>query len=160
MNHAIAWHADGDRHLILQNAPAKHGEILLAGGWSQIDEPRNAAEHRNIEKTDVGDVVQRVHSASYHVDYGWVGIDAEVLRYLVVGALDKGAVNRPYRMQSTLRHSRNHRYRLLFGDSHIDVLLASQLALIGSKAACGRSTGGYGDEGLILLHLAEHPVRE
>ena len=77
MNHAIAWHADGDRFLILQNAPAEHGEILLAGGWSQIDEPRNAAEHRNIEKADVGDVVHRVHSASYHVDYGWVGIDAE-----------------------------------------------------------------------------------
>ena len=160
MNHAIAWHADGDRFLILQNAPAEHGEILLAGGWSQIDEPRNAAEHRNIEKADVGDVVHRVHSASYHVDYGWVGIDAEVLRYLVVGTLDKGAVNGPDRMQSTLRHSRNHGHRLLFGDSHINVLLASQLALIGSKATCGRSTGGYGDEGLILLHLAEHPVRE
>ena len=160
MNHAIAWHADGDRFLILQNAPAEHGEILLAGGWSQIDETRNAAEHRNIEKADVGDVVHRVHSASYHVDYGWGGIDAEILRYLVVGTLDEGAVNGPYRMQSTLRHSRNHRHRLLFGDSHIDVLLASHLALIGSKAACGRSTGGYGDEGLILLHLAEHPVRE
>jgi len=108
----------------------------------------------------VGDVVHRVHSASYHIDYGWVGIDAEVLRYLVVGALDKGTVNRPYWMQSTLRHSRNHRYCLLFGDSHIDVLLASQLALIGSKATGGRSAGCYGDEGLILLHLAEHPVRE
>ena len=82
------------------------------------------------------------------------------MRNLVVGALDKGAVNSPYRMQSTLRHSRNHRYCLLFGDSHIDVLIASQLALIGSKAACGRSTGGYSDEGLILLHLAQHPVRE
>ena len=160
MNHAIAWHADGDRFLILQNTPAEHGEILLAGDWSQIDKPQNAAEHRNIEKTDVGDVVQRVHSASYHVDYGWVGIDAEVLRYLVVGALDKGAVNRPYRMQSALRHSRNHGYRLLLGYSHIDVLVASQLAFIGSKSACDRSTCGYGDERLILLHLAEHPVRE
>ena len=108
----------------------------------------------------MGDVVHRIHSASYHVDYGRVGIDAEVLRYLVVGTLDEGAVNGPNRMQSTLCHSRNHGHRLLFGDSHINVLLASQLALIGSKAACGRSTGGYGDEGLILLHFAEHPVRE
>ena len=108
----------------------------------------------------MGDVVHRVHSASYHVDHGRIGIDAEVLRYLVVGALDEGAVNRPHRMQSALRHSRNHRHRLLLGYSHIDVLIASQLALIGSKSACGRSTCGYGDERLILLHLAEHPIRE
>ena len=108
----------------------------------------------------MGNVVHRIHSASYYVDHGWIGIDAEVLRYLVVSALDEGAVNRPYRMQSTLRHTRNHRYRLLLGNSHIDVLLASLLTLISCKTACGRSTCGYGDEGLVLLHLAEHPVRE
>ena len=34
MNHTIAWHADGDRLLVLQNAPAEHGEILLAGGFT------------------------------------------------------------------------------------------------------------------------------
>ena len=106
----------------------------------------------------MGDVVHRIHSASYHVDHGWVGIDAEILRYLIVGALDEGTVNGPDRMQSALRHTRNHRYRLLFGDSHIDVLLASQLALIGSKTAGCRSSGCHGDEGLVLLHLAEHPI--
>ena len=106
----------------------------------------------------MGDVVHRVHSASYHVDHGRIGIDAEILCYLVVGALDKGAVNRPYRMQSTLRHTRNHRYRLLFGDSHIDMLLASLLALIGSKTTGCRSSGCHGDEGLVLLHLVEHPI--
>ena len=40
------------------------------------------------------------------------------------------------------------------------MLRASLLALVGSKACCCRRSGCYGNEGFVLLHLAQHPIRE
>ena len=96
MHHSVARHTNGYRLFVLKYCPTHHCEIFLACGRSEIDESRNAAKHRYIEEADVGDVVHRVHSASYYIDYGWIGIDAKVLCYLVVSALDERAVYRPY----------------------------------------------------------------
>ena len=40
------------------------------------------------------------------------------------------------------------------------MLLASLLALLWSEARGGRRAGGHGDEALVLLHLAQHPITE
>ena len=51
------------------------------------------------------DVVHRGCSASDHVDYGGIGVDAQVLGDLVVGALDECAVYCPYGVQAAFCHT-------------------------------------------------------
>ena len=160
MHHSVAWHTDGYRLLVLTNSPAHHGEILLACGRSKIDESRNAAKHRDVEEADVGDVVHRVHSASHNIDDSRIGIDAKVLGYLVVGALYESAVHSPHGAQSPLGHTRNHGNSLFLGNAHVKMLRASLLALVGSKSGSRWSAGCHGNEGIVLLHLAQHPVAE
>ena len=106
------------------------------------------------------DVVHRCRTTPCHVDDCRVGVDAEILRYLVVGALEEGAEHRPYRMQSAFRHPRNHRYGLLFCNPHIDVLPAGLPAFLRREACNQRRTRRDGDEPAVLFHLLQHPVAD
>ena len=106
------------------------------------------------------DVIQRVDTTAYHIDNGRVGVDANVLCYLVVGALYESAVHRPHRVQSALGHARNHGRCLLLGNAHVDVLFARQFAFLGSKACSHRCAGCNGNECGVVLHFVQHPVAE
>ena len=106
------------------------------------------------------DVVHRACTAPHHIDYRRIGIDAQVLCYLVVGALYEGAIHSPHRAQSTLGHSRNHSHCLLFGNAHVDVLLAGLGTLLGRETACRRCARSDGYQRGVALHVVQHPVAE
>ena len=105
MDNAVARNADGNRFLVLLYGPTEHGKIFFAGCGSEVDETRNAAKHGYVEKTDVRNVIHRVHTSTYNVYDSRVRVDAEILRNLVISSLYEGTVNSPYRMQTTLCHS-------------------------------------------------------
>ena len=87
-----------------------------------------------ITPEDVKYIKMACELASDNIDKGRVGIDAQILCYLVVGALNECAIHRPPRAQSAFRHSRNHSHRLLFGNAHVDVLRACLFSFVWREA--------------------------
>ena len=106
----------------------------------------------------MGDVIHRTCTSPNHIDYSRIGVDAKVLRYLVVCALDEGAVNRPDGTKTTLCHTACHGASLFLGNAHVDVLLACLFTLFWRKACGCRGSCCDCDECRIVLHLTEHPV--
>ena len=160
VHHFARRNTQRNGRLLLLYSPTEHGEILLTGSGCKIDKTGDAAEHRYVEQADMRDVVHGAHTAAHNVDDSRIGIDAEVLRYLVVRALDEGAVDGPHGMQSALRHARYHCYSLLLGNAHVYMLRTCLLALCSCESAGCRRACRDGNERRVELHLAQHPVAE
>lgn len=69
--------ADGHGVLGLAHAPIQHGEILLPAGRSQIDQIRNVPQQRNVEETEVRNVVHRRQRAPENQQHGRIAVDAK-----------------------------------------------------------------------------------
>ena len=105
-------------------------------------------------------IVHRSRTAPHHIDNRGVGIDTQVLRNLVVGALNKGAEYRPHGAQPAFCHTGNHRHCLFFGYAHIQILFTGFCPFCGGESTGGGSACRYGNQALVVLHLAEHPIAE
>ena len=160
VHHFARRNTQRNGRLLLLYSPTEHGEILLTGSGRKIDKTGDAAEHRYVEQADVRDVVHGAHAAAHNVDDSRIGINAEVLRNLVVRALYEGAVDGPHGMQSALRHARYHCYSLLLGYAHVYMLRTCLLALCSCESASCRRACRDGNERRVELHLAQHPVAE
>ncbi len=142
----------------LTDAPLQHGHVLLTASRCQIDHIRNIADDRNIEKTKMGNVVHARQASPEDKNQCRIIVDAEVLRQLVVGALDKGAVDPEHRFSASGSNGRSHGNSLLFGNTHIDKLAPCLLASLRCKAEYSRCTCGDAHHSGILLHLLQQII--
>ena len=82
-------------------------------------------------------------------------VDAKILGQLVVGALDKGAVNPEYRFSTSGSNGRSHGNSLLFGNAHINELPPCLFAALRCKAKYRRCTCGDTHHSRVFLHLLQ-----
>ena len=151
-------HADGYGELVLPDGPGLHGHELLVGGGGEVDEVGDVAEHGDVEEADVREVVHAEDRGAEHVDDGRITVHAEVLRDLVVGALQEGGVGEVDRPCAAFGHARGEGHGLLFGDADVDVLRAGLPTAVGGEAEAHRHGGRYDDELRVALHLLAEEV--
>ena len=99
MSNGPGVHYGGSRHthghgvFPLADRPVEHGEVLLRAGRRQIDQIRDVRQQRDVEEPEVRRVVHARRGPHEYGDHRRIPVDAEVLRELVVAALDEGAVH-------------------------------------------------------------------
>lgn len=71
----------------LSDGPTLHGDELLPRGGGEVGEVGDVGEHRDVVEADVRYIVHPQDATHDYINYGGLIVDAEVLGYLVVGAL-------------------------------------------------------------------------
>lgn len=103
----------------------------------------------------MGNVVHTRQASPENKNQCRIIVDAEVLRQLVVGALDKGAVDAEYRLSTSGSNGRSHGNSLFFGNAHIDELATSLLASLRCKAEYRGCACGDAHHSRVFLHLLQ-----
>ncbi len=87
---------------------------------TQISHVKNAVMRRAV-RTDNASPINREYAAEPPF------INRTIVNQLVVAALQKGGVNRCYRLQPLRGHARRHRHRMLLRDANIEKALREVL---------------------------------
>ena len=158
---SVGRNTNGYGMLRLMDPPLQHGKILLTASRSQINHVRNVADDRNIEQAKVSDIVHCRSAAPKDENQCGIVVDTEVLRQLVVGALDESAVHPEYRFPATGGNGRRHGNGVLLGNAHIDKLTPRLFATLCRKAEYGGCARCDADNGTVFLHLLQQiPCRK
>ena len=87
-----------------------------------------------------------------------VPVDADIVRELVVGALEERAVNTENRLCAEFCECGAHCNCVFFCDADIDKLLSCEFTLVLGEAHYGRSSCCECNNGRVFLHLAEEII--
>ena len=151
-------HTDRDRILVLLDAPVKHGKIFVPACRREVNEVRNVGHHRDVVDTEVGHVVHAVDRRPRNDDGRRAAVDAQILRKLVVGALDKGGVYAVDRLAAGCRDAGSKSDCVFLRDADVDELTAGEPALVLGEAENGRRARGDHAHRGVSLHLFHHKV--
>ena len=158
-NKRAARHTDNDRVLVLLNAPVEHRQIFFLGSRRQINQVGDVCQHRNVVQTEMRYIVHAVNRAPCNDNGSRVAVDAQVLRNLVISALNERAVYAVDRLAAVCRNAGRQRNRILLGDAYVDKLFAGLLAHLLGEAKHGRRTRGNHAHRWVSLHLLHHEIK-
>lgn len=148
-------HAYGHGVACLLHSPAEHGKIFFFADGSQVDHVGNVGEQRYVKQPEVGNIVHAPYRCGEYADDGRVVVDTEVLRELVVGALQESAVHPVHGTASAGSDARSQCHGVFFGNTYVDKLAAGLLTAFGREAEYGRCSRGDGHNLPVSLHLVE-----
>ena len=157
-NERAARHTDNDRMLVLLDAPVEHRQIFLLGGRCEVNEVGDVRQHGDVVQAEVGHIVHAVNRAPSNDDGRRIAVDAQILRDLVVGALNECAVHAVDRLSAVRRNAGGQRDCVLLGDADIDELLPGLFTHFLGKTEHSRRAGGDHAHGRVSLHLLQHKV--
>ena len=139
-NQCAARHTDNNRVLVLLNAPVEHRQIFFLGSRRQINQVGDVRQHRNVVQTEMRYIVHAVNRTPRNDNGSRVAVDAQVLRNLVISALNERAVYAVDRLATVCRDTGCQRDRILLGNAYVDKLLAGLLAHLLGEAKHSRRT--------------------
>ena len=157
-NQCAARHTDSDRMLVLLNAPVEHRQIFFLGSRHQINQVGDVRQHRNVVQTEMRYIVHAVNRTPRNNNGSRIAVDAQVLRNLVISALNERAVHAIDRLAAVCRNAGCQRNCVLLGNADIDELLPGLFTHLLGKAKHGRRTRGDHAHRRVSLHLLHHKV--
>src|SRR5574344_1155347 len=101
IDYAVCGDSDSYRMRILIDTPIEHCKVFFLASGCEIDHIRNITDERDIEKTEMSNIVHSCERSSEDVDDSGIIVDAQVLRQLVVASLDESAEHSIYGLAST-----------------------------------------------------------
>ena len=149
---AALTHADYDRALPLRERPLEHGEILRLARGTEEDYVRDVGHHRDVEEADMRDVVHRRESVRTDDDHRRVRVDRQIMRKLIVRALDERRGDEQDRTRPALRQRTREGSRMLLADAGVDELPARAIAAGLNEAAENRHRRVDYAKGPVRLH--------
>ena len=117
----------------LRERPAQHREILLEACGREKDEVRDVRKERDVEEAEMRHVVHPVERRVRREEDGGIVVHRDILRHLIVDALEERAVRAENGTCAAACEPRCHRNGLLLGNAHIDVLRAERRAVSGCE---------------------------
>ena len=127
------WHVDHDGMRRLRERPAQHREILLEACGREKDEVRDVCKERDVEEAEMRHIVHPVECRVRREEDGGIVVHRDILRHLIVDALEERAVCAENGTCAAACEPRCHRDGLLLCDAHIDVLRAERCAVGGRE---------------------------
>ena len=131
---ADARYADCHGMLAVVERPAQHGQVFFHAGRCQVAHVGKSAQHGNIKEREVRlGRCAKDRSAKHQDGCGGV-VEAQVVPQFIVGALQKRAVCAKDRLGAGAGERGGKGDGVLFGNAHVDKLLACRGAKLGCKA--------------------------
>ena len=103
-------------------------------------------------------IVHAVNRAPRNDNGSCVAVDAQVLRNLVIGALNERAVHAVDRLAAVCCDTGRQCNRVLLGNAYVDELAAGLLTHLLGEAKHGRRTRGDHAHRWVILHFLHHKV--
>ena len=131
---ADARYADRYGMLTVVERPAQHGQVFFHADRCQVAHVGKSAQHGNIKEREVRlGRCAKDRSAKHQDGCGGV-VEAQVVPQFIVGALQKRAVCAKDRLGAGAGERGGKGDGVLFGNAHVDKLLACRGAKLGRKA--------------------------
>ena len=123
-------------------------------GRRHDDETGKAAEIGDVEGAGMGRAIGTDQPRAVHGKTHRQTLDGDVMHHLVVGALQKGRVDRGERLETFGRKACGEGDAVLLGDAHVEAALRKFLGKE-IKAGPRRHRGGNGDDLVVLLRFLD-----
>ena len=131
---ANARHANCHGMLAVIERPAQHGQIFLHAGRRQVTHVGKSTQHGNIKERKMRLGRGAKDRRAKYQDGRRGVVEAQVVPQLVIGALQKRAVHAKDRLGARAGERGGEGDGVLFGNTHVDKLLAGGSAELGRKA--------------------------